>query len=347
MSVVKEMFSRKRILPLLLMAGILVYWFYNKPSSLVEVEGITFGTISYHIKYKDSKNRNFKASVDSLLLVFNRALSHYLPDSELSKLNKSDVPQFFTSPFMLPVLQESRKIYDLSNGAYNPAIMPLVNVWGFGPDESMAADSALIDSLLEFSDFNLIEFNYRQVWKKDPRVQLDFSASAKGYAVDVIGHFLGSKGIENYYVEIGGEVVCKGNNAKNKPWRIGIISPESDLFNQSFIATVEVTDLAVATSANNFNYRIIDDVKYSHIIDPVTGYPVTKSILSASIFAKECITADALATACMVMGMEKAIPMIENMPGVEALLIYSDENGQIANYTSEGIKQMVNFVKQE
>jgi thiamine biosynthesis lipoprotein len=347
MSVVKEMFSRKRILPLLLMAAILAYWFYNKPISLVEVEGVTFGSISYHIKYKDSEGRNFKTSIDSLLLVFNGALSHYIPDSELSKLNKSQEPQSYTSPFMLPVLQESKRIYDLSNGAYNPAIMPLVNVWGFGPDEGIAPDSTLIDSLLAFSDFRLVEFTYQKVWKKDPRVQLDFSASAKGYAVDVIGHFLLSKGIESFFVEIGGEVVCKGENAKKQPWRIGIINPESDLFDQSFIATVDVSDLAVATSANNFNYRVIDGVKYSHTIDPVTGYPITQSILSASIFAKECMTADALATACMVMGMEKAIAMIENMPDVEALLIYSDENGLIAHYVTDGIKQKVNFVKQD
>jgi thiamine biosynthesis lipoprotein len=248
---------------------------------------------------------------------------------------------------MLPVLQESKRIYDLSNGAYNPAIMPLVNVWGFGPDEGIAPDSTLIDSLLTFSDFKLVEFTYQKVWKKDPRVQLDFSASAKGYAVDVIGHFLLSKGIENYFVEIGGEVVCKGINAKKQPWRIGIINPESDLFDQSFIATVDVSDLAVATSANNFNYRVIDGVKYSHTIDPVTGYPITQSILSASIFANECMTADALATACMVMGIEKAIAMIENMPDVDALLIYSDENGQISHYVTDGIKQNINFVKQD
>jgi thiamine biosynthesis lipoprotein len=347
MSVVKEMFSRKRLMPLLLMIAILVYWFYNKPASLVEVEGVTFGTIGYHIKYKDSDNRNFKPSIDSLLEVFNNALSHYIPDSELSNINNSATPQTYSSPFILPVLQESKRIYDLSNGAYNPAIMPLVNAWGFGPAENIIPDSAMIDSLLVFSDFNLIEFNYQQVWKKDPRVQLDFSASAKGYGVDVIGHFLLSKGIESFFVEIGGEVVCKGKNAKDQPWRVGIINPESDLFNQSFIATVDVSDIAVATSANNFNYRVIDEVKYSHTIDPATGYPITRSILSASIFAKECMTADALATACMVLGVNRSIIMIENMEGIEALLFYSDENGKIANYMTDGIKSKVKFVKQE
>jgi thiamine biosynthesis lipoprotein len=347
MSVVKEMFSRKRLLPLLLMMAILVVWYYNKPVAMMEVEGVTFGTISYHIKYKDSQQRNFKPSIDSLLIVFNKSLSHYIPDSELSRLNKSSSPQSYLSPFMLPVLQESRRIYDLSEGAYNPAIMPLVNVWGFGPEEGIMPDSLLIDSLLTFSNFNLVEFNYDQVWKKDPRVQLDFSASAKGYAVDVIGHFLLSKGIESYFVEIGGEVVCQGKNAKNKPWRIGIINPESDFLNQSLIATVDVADRAVATSANNFNYRVIDDVKYSHTINPATGYPITRSILSASIFARECMTADALATACMVMGVEKAIIMLENMDDIDALLIYNDENGEIATYSTKGIKPMIKFVDKE
>ena len=344
MSVVKEMFSRKRLLPLLLMLTLVVYWYVKKPSPLINIEGVTFGTIAYHIKYKDSQKRDFKESIDSLLIVFNNSLSHYIPDSELSRLNRSGVRQSFESPFLFPVLQESKKIYEASNGAYNPAVMPLVNAWGFGPEEGVEPDSVLIDSLLAFTDFTLVEFNNQQVWKNDPRTQLDFSASAKGYGVDVIAHFLEAKEIKDYFVEIGGEVVCAGTNAKKKPWRIGIIDPASDLFNQSFIATVDISDMAVATSANNFNYRIIDGVKYSHTIDPNSGYPITRSILSASIFAQECITADALATACMVMGIEKAKKMINRMEGVEALLIFSDENGQPEYYITEGIKPLINFV---
>jgi FAD:protein FMN transferase len=345
MSVVKEMFSRKRLLPLLLLAVILVLWFIRQPEPLVEVEGVTFGTIGYHIKYKDAAGRNFKSAIDSLLVVFNASLSHYIPDSELSRFNKSAAPQGYSSPFMLTVLEESKRIYELSDGAYNPAIMPLVNAWGFGPAEGIEPDSATIDSLLAFTDFNLVEFNNQQVSKKDPRVALDFSASAKGYAVDVVGHFLAAKGIEDYFVEIGGEVVCAGTNARNKPWHVGIVNPESDILNQSFMAMVDVSDLAIATSANNFNYRIIDGVRYSHTIDPATGYPAKRSILSASIFTKECMTADALATACMVMGVEKAVKMIEGMAGVEALFIYSDDNGDIATYLTKGIEPFVTFVE--
>jgi FAD:protein FMN transferase len=246
---------------------------------------------------------------------------------------------------MLTVLQESRRIYDLSDGAFNPAIMPLVDAWGFGPKENIDPDSATIDSLRDFTNFDLVEFNFQQVWKLDPRVQLGFSAIAKGYGIDVLGHFLSSQGISNYFIEIGGEVLCKGKNAQNQPWKIGVLNPESDLLQQTLIATVDVTDIGMATSANNFNYRIIDGIKYSHTIDPGTGYPVTRSILSASIFAEECMTADALATACMVMGVEKATKMIEGLTGVEAILIYSDENGQMTHYITDGIKQKVKFAK--
>ena len=346
MSVVKEMFSRKRILPLLLILVILIYWYIKKPQPLVVIEGVTFGTIAYHIKYKDEEQRNFQESIDSVLLLFNNSLSHYIPESELSRFNKSSEPQAYESPFMLPVLEESRKIYLASEGAYNPAIMPIVNAWGLGPEEEAEIDSALIDSLLAFTDFKLVQFDYQQIWKTDPRLQLDFSAIAKGYGVDVIAHFLEAKGIADYFVEIGGELVCRGVNAKDKPWLIGVIDPGSDLLNQSFIATVEISDRAMATSANNFNYRIIDDVKYSHTIDPDTGYPVTRSILSATIFSEECMTADALATACMVMGVEKSITMIENMKDVEALLVYSNVNGEIETYISTAIKPSVKLTKQ-
>jgi thiamine biosynthesis lipoprotein len=242
------------------------------------------------------------------------------------------------------VLDLSKRIYELSDGAYNPAIMPIINAWGFGPDESMKPDSATIDSLLAFSSYDLIQFDFEQVSKKDPRVQLDFSASAKGYAVDVIGHFLESKGISSYFVEIGGEVLVKGTNKQDKPWRIGIISPDSDLLTQHFYATANITNMAVATSANNFNYRVIDGVKYSHTIDPATGYPTQRSILSASIFTAECMEADALATASMVMGVEKAIKMIEGLEGVEAFFIYSGENGEMKSYMTAGIRPMINII---
>lgn len=347
MSVVKEMFSRKRILPLLLMITIIIFWYARQPKPIIELNGTTFGTIAYNIKYKDDSQRNFKASIDSLLTVFNNALSHYVPTSEVSVFNTSEEAQDYRSPFFYPLLLESKRIYDLSDGAYNPAIMPLVNAWGFGPQEAATLDSIMVDSLKAFSDFSLVKFDQNQVWKDDVRVQLDFSASAKGYGIDVVAHFLESKGIVDYFVEIGGEVYCKGVNKQNKPWVIGILSPESELLHQYFYATVSVADMAVATSANNFNYRVIDGVKFSHTIDPATGYPAERSILSATIFAPECITADAMATACMVLGVEESIGLVETQDGIEAMFIYSTEEGGIDEYITDGIKGSIKLKPKE
>jgi len=344
MSVVKEMFSRKRILPLLLIMVLIVVWYMRQPQPLVELHGTTFGTISYTIKYKDKQNRDFKTSVDSLLVVFNNAVSHYIPNSELSKFNKDSVITF-SLPYLYPVLKASKQVYEKSAGGFNPAVMPLVNAWGFGPDKSMEPDSVTIDSLLKFTRFELVRFDSIQAWKLDKRLQLDFSAVAKGQGVDAVMLFLQSKGIENVFVEIGGEVNARGTNAYGKPWKIGILDPASDALNQSYIATVDLENRAVATSANNFNYVIKEGVRYTHTIDPITGYPAHSRILSASVFANDCMTADAYATAFMVVGHEKAKEIAESDPELEAFLVYSLPNGGIETYVTNGLKNV--FYKQK
>jgi thiamine biosynthesis lipoprotein len=346
MSVIKEMFTRKRLLPLLLIVVIYLVWRSRQTEPLMAIEGQTFGSIAYHIKYKDADRRNFKVEIDSLLDDFNDALSHYRPASELSMFNRDSL-FVFQSTYFRPVLQTSKKIFSVSGGSYNPAVMPLVNAWGFGPDESLEPDSATIDSLLTIIDFNKVQFNDSQVWKLDKRIQLDFSAIAKGFGVDVVARLLENEGIDNYFVEIGGEVLCRGTNNNGNPWRVGIIDPASNLLNQSFIATVDVKNRAVATSANNFNYVIRDGVKYSHTIDPKTGYPAHNSILSASVFARDCMTADALATAFMAAGVEEAQRMLGQLNNVEALLIYSEADGQVVSFITDGIKNDINFIEMD
>ncbi len=340
MSVVKEMFSRKRVLPLLLIIAMVVVYYWRKPTKLMELHGQTFGTISYTIKYKDKQQRDFKNSIDSLLDVFNDAISHYRPNSELSRFNKN-TSVIFKLPFMYPVLAASKQVYAATGGAFNPAVMPLVNAWGFGPAKSLEPDSLLIDSLRSFTNFNLVEFDTAKAWKLDSRVQLDFSAVAKGQGVDVVLAFLQSKGIEDIFVEIGGEVNARGTNAKGKPWRIAILDPVSDAINQSYIAVVDLQDRAVATSANNFNYVIIDGVRYTHTLNPKTGYPAHSTILSASVFANSCMTADAYATAFMVLGQEKAKEITERNAELEAFFVYSLPDGSTETYITEGLKEML------
>lgn len=338
MSVVKEMFSRRRLLPLLLILAMVAMYYWRQDAKLMEIHGQTFGTISYTIKYKDKQQRDFKNSIDSLLDVFNDAVSHYRPDSELSRFNKGSSVTF-ELPYMYPVLAASKHVYEATNGGFNPAVMPLVNAWGFGPDKSLEPDSLLIDSLRTFTNFNLVEFDKIKAWKLDDRVQLDFSAVAKGQGVDVVLAFLQSKGIENIFVEIGGEVNTRGTNAKGEPWRIAILDPISDAINQSYIAVVDLQDNALATSANNFNYVIKDGVRYSHTLNPFTGYPTHNTILSASVFANNCMTADAYATAFMALGEEKAKAIAKAQPEIEVYLVYSLPNGTTETYISEGLKE--------
>ena len=340
MSVVKEMFSRKRVLPLLLILVMIVVYYMRQPSKLMELHGQTFGTIAYTIKYKDDRQRDFKSSIDSLLDVFNDAVSHYRPNSELSRFNK-DSSITFELPFMYPVLAASKHVYEATEGGFNPAVMPLVNAWGFGPDNSLTPDSTTIDSLRTFTEFNLVQFDKTHAWKLDNRVQLGFSAVAKGQGVDAVLEFLQSKGITDAFVEIGGEVNARGTNANNDPWRVAILDPASDVINQSYIAVVDLEDKAVATSANNFNYIIRDGVRYSHTLNPSTGYPTHNTILSASVFARDCMTADAYATAFMVLGQEKAKAITERQSEIEVYLVYSLPDGSTETYKSAGLENVL------
>jgi FAD:protein FMN transferase len=340
MSVVKEMFSRKRVLPLLLIVIMIAVWYIREPSELIELKGQTFGTISYTIKYKDSKNRNFKPSIDSLLNVFNDAVSHYRPNSELSRFNRDSVVHF-ELPYMYPVLVASQQVYEATDGGFNPAVMPLVNAWGFGPEKSLEPDSILIDSLRTFTDFKLVKFSSTKAWKQDNRVQLDFSAVAKGQGVDVVMEFLVAKGIEDVFVEIGGEVNTKGVNAFGDPWRVAILDPASDAINQTYIAVIDLQNKAVATSANNFNYIIKDGIRYSHTLNPYTGYPTENTILSASVIAPNCMIADAYATAFMALGQQKAKEIANEQSEIEVFLVYSLSDGSIETYATSELQNIL------
>ena len=331
------------IYTLVLLLAVFLVWKYRqgKQQPMIAFNGTTMGPIMYHVKYFDKEKRNFKHEVDSLLKRFNQALSTYIPDSEISRFN-SDTTLLFESPFFYPVLECSKNIYELTDGAYDPTVMPLVNAWGFGPDKGIPNDSTYIDSLMQFIGFDKIMFNRDSVSKKDPRVQLDFSASAKGYGVDLVAGFLQNEGINNLFVEIGGEVVAKGKNLqKDQVWQVGILDPKSDEINRFYKVVVGLKDKAMATSGNYFNYRTIDGVKYSHTINPATGYPVVHPLLSASVFAENCMTADALATAFMVLGHDEAIELLKGTPAIDAFLIYNDESGNVKTYTTKGIKPFI------
>lgn len=322
---------------ILLFIVALVYLFREAQRPvMMEFQGETMGT-TYHIKYLDSKSQRLKSSIDSLLVEFNQSLSTYLPNSEISRFNQDSL-LVFKLPFFYPILQKSKEIHQASLGYFDPTVGPLVNAWGFGFKKEKFPDSTRIDSLMQVVGFDKITFDEKKVVKNVPHVILDFSAIAKGYGVDLVASFLESKNIKSYMVEIGGEVVCKGVNHEEKPWQIGINKP---VIRQETQAVVSLSDRAMASSGNYRRFYKRGNQKYAHTIDPHSGYPVQHSLLAVSVFAKDCMTADAYATAFMSMGKEKANEIINKTNSLDAFFIFTDENGVLKTEATAGIAKFI------
>ncbi|MEQ8519471.1 MAG: FAD:protein FMN transferase [Cytophagales bacterium] len=337
----KPNWKKSAIYPIVLIVLVLIVYQYReskKAETSIQIEGNTMGT-TYHIKYIDYKKINYKSEIDDLLVDFNQSLSTYISDSEISQFNQSD-SIIFKSEFFLPVLIKAKEVYEFSNGSFDPTVMPLVNAWGFGFKNSENIDSTDIDSLMQFVGFEHIMYNEKSIKKDTSGVMLDFSAIAKGYAVDLIGEYLEERGIKNYMVEIGGEVRCRGKNNKNSIWLIGIDNPKYNEDGKSLKATVKLENLSLATSGNYRNFYVKEGVKYAHTINPITGYPVDHTLLSASVFSEDCMTADAYATAFMVMGTEETMELSQKL-GLMIYLVYSDENGETVSYMSDGLRKMI------
>lgn len=320
---------------LALLVAVLVVWKWRQPKNTpLRIEGETMAT-TYHITYFDDEERNFTSSVDSLLVLVNQSINTYNPSSEITAFNQSKEGIRFVLPYLLPPLRKANEVFSASRGSFDPTVMPLVNLWGFGPQKVNRPDSSKIDSIRNFIGMEKIQFNQDSVWKLDSRAQLDFGGIGQGYGADVITDFLKSKGIKNMLVELGGEgMACGINLESGKPWELGILDPNSTHEQQFFKAYVSLSDKSFTTSGNYFNYREVDGRKYSHTIDPQTGFPAQREILSASVFASDCTTADAWGTAFMVMGHEKAIETLKQHPELDAFLIYTTPQG-IATFATE------------
>ena len=302
-----------------------------------EVSGLTMGNIIYNVKYKTLEPIDYRTQIDSVLKKLNKSLSTYIPESEISKLNQSGNLAFQDSVFY-PVLVASKQVYLATKGAFDPTIGPLINAYGFGPDKvSKILDQHIIDSLLQFIGFSKINFNSSLI-TLPKGAYLDLSAVAKGYAVDIIADYLKSKNIEHAMVEIGGEVRAFGTNERDEVWKIGIQDPliESEEYQPPF-AVVNLENRSVATSGNYRNFYRIGDKIFAHIIDPRTGNMGKKNILSASVFAPNCMIADAYATAFMILDIETSMEILKADDTLDALLIYQGETGP-DHIITEGIK---------
>ena len=329
--------KKSRIYLIFLVIAIFVVYTYrqNQPRE-VHITGTTMGTIAYNVKYLDKDQRVFKQQIDSLLVDFNQSLSTYIPDSEISIFNRQGEITF-AFPYFYEVLKASKEVYAQTDGAFDPTVGPLIDAWGFGDGELIGPDSAGVDSLLLFVGFPKINFSAQGASTEVKGMKLNFSAIAKGQAIDVVGDWLAAQGIENYMVEIGGEVRTLGKNLEGEWWTIGIETPDESRIGGLFDA-IQLQDQGMATSGNYRNFRMVNGQKVAHTIDPKTGFPKMQTLLSATVLAPTCMLADAYATACMVMGYEGAKALIANDPDLEAYFIYAGINGALETYISPGLK---------
>lgn len=314
---------------------------YNRPGYYITLTGPTQGT-SYHITYQSNDSINYQGEIDTLLRQFDLSLSTYEPASIISRINR-DEPDVKLSDYFIHCFNASREVFEASDGAFDITVAPVVNAWGFGFTEKADPDSIMIDSLIQFVGMDHIRIENNRIVKDFPGIMLDVNAIAQGYAADIISEYFESKAITNYLVEIGGEVRAKGKNARGYYWRVGIDKPIDgiQLPGLQMEAVVSLKNRSLATSGNYRRYYIRDGVKYSHTIDPVTGFPVRHNLLSATVVADECMIADGFATAFMVMGVKRSKNLLKTRKDLEAYLIYTDESGKYAVYCSPGLRRNI------
>ncbi len=301
--------------------------------------GQALGT-SFHITYQDPENRNFVKEVDSLIHEVNRSLSTYLPKSDISRINAGDTSVVVDKMFK-EVFEKSERIYQETQGIFDPTIGILVNAWGFGPGKEIKHISKkTVDSLLQFVGFDKVKIEKGKVKKKYKGIYLDFNADAKGYAVDIIGRYFEKKGIKNYLIEIGGEIRARGRNAKGDFWKIAIEKPNFD-GTRSFQTFLQLKNESIATSGNYRKYKIDPKTgkKYAHTIDPNTGYPSKSNLLSASVIANlDCADVDGYATALMAMGFIKSKDFLKEHPELKSFLIYVDNKGHVSTFSTDNLQ---------
>ncbi|MEZ4700795.1 MAG: FAD:protein FMN transferase [Rhodothermales bacterium] len=315
------------------------------PAPLIELTGRTMGT-TYSIRYAGPAERQERdhAGIDSLLAAVNQSLSTYIPTSTISRLNSSNDT---SAPFPIDahfrrVFVASRSIYEATNGAFNPAVGPLVEAWGFGPERRQSMSREHVDSLLALVRFDAFQLtpDSLHVRKAIPNAHLDFSAIAKGYGVDEVGRYLDARGVTSYFVEIGGEVVVRGRHPAGRPWRVGIDRPEEDAAERTLQTVVLLEDAGMATSGNYRNFYVLDGQKYAHTIDPTTGYPARSTLLSATIVAADCMTADGYATAAMVMG-DSALAFLESRNELEGYLVTAGADTAFVEHMTSGFAPLI------
>ena len=301
-------------------------------------EGPVFGTF-YHISYQSDKD--YHEDIKAALQQVDTALSMFNEQSVISRINREDGGE--VNEMFLDVYRIAEEVSKDTDGAFDITVAPLVNAWGFGFKNGAMPTRQQVDSIRQFVGWQKVMLKGNTIKKKDRRVMLDCSAIAKGYGVDVVAKVLKDKGVTNYMIEIGGEIITHGISPKRVPWKVGVIKPTDDSLsiNNEYQTILNVIDKAMATSGNYRNYYYKGGKRYAHTIDPKTGYPVQHNILSATVLAPDCATADAYATSFMVMGLDGAKEILERHPELMAYLIYNDKDNQLAVWFSPSLKDKI------
>ncbi len=309
------------------------------------IQGRTMGT-TYHIKVVAVASEDvsgLKKKIDQRLLEINQVFSTYIKDSEISRFNALNRTgqKFQVSDDFMKVMRVARDIYRLSEGAWDGTVSPLVDLWSFGPTQRkpLMPPGDAIEALLPkigFEHIQIIEPHF--LVKNVAAVTLDLNAIAKGFGVDQISKLVAASGFKNYLVEIGGEIYAAGLRSDGQRWRVGINRPQKEAAFNEVYKVVSITHQAFATSGDYRNFFEIDGVRYSHVIDPRTGYPVSNGVVSVSIIADNCTLADGLATAIMVMGAKKGLDLVNRMENVECFIVVEKSKGTLVNLQSKGFK---------
>lgn len=300
--------------------------------------GFIFGTV-YHVTYQ--YNRDLKDEIEAELNKVDNSLSPFNNQSVITAVNQNKNPE--VNEMFSDVFNLAEQVSQETDGAFDITVAPMVNLWGFGFKKGISPSKQKIDSLRQIVGYKKVSLRDGHVIKADKRIMLDCSAIAKGYGSDVVARYLRSNRITNFMIEIGGEIVTSGKSEKRLPWKIGVTKPTDDSLNtnQELETVLNVTDKAMATSGNYRNFYYKGGKKYAHTIDPKTGYPVQHSLLSSTVLASNCATADAYATAFMVLGIDKAKVVLQKHPELMAYFIYAGPDGKMKVWFSPSLRDKI------
>lgn len=298
------------------------------------LQGLVQGSY-YAITYYDEEGRNFQREVDSIFRAVDLSVNLWVDSSVICKVNRNEAVEL--DAIFIDNFNIAQRAAELSGGYFDPTISPLVSAWGFSAKSGDSITPQLVDSLRQLVDYRKVRIGDGRLIKDDPAMKLDFNAIAQGYTTDLVGAMLDAKGINSYIVDVGGEIFARGTKPDGKPWVVGIEKPAPDWDAERVVQErVELHDKGIVTSGSYRKYVERDGKRYSHCIDPMTGYPVEHNLLSATVIAENATWADALASICMVMGMEKSRELIKSLDGVEAYYIFVNADNELETCVTAG-----------